>query len=321
MGGLADALGASLVLRIIVPGSIAMLGVHPFVSAYLLKPLGNAYGVSPTVAMLVEVAVLGLLLQAAARPIYFVYEGYLFRSLFRPSVARYQERVDRKAQRYVGLLSDDAKTDEEQQEQDLLGEYLADFPVEGEGDQRRWVASCPTRLGNIVATYEGYVESRYGLPGWGFWWHVRLLASEEARKDFDESLRFAESLVLGSVASMLLVAVGSGVVLAAAVVHVLPAAALAPAPFGMRFAVGLALGGMALVWLTYRLALHAHREAAYAFRAMADLTMPALEKWILECKVPLPQPVRDRAADVWEYLDNLAPLEAALPDAADRDDD
>jgi hypothetical protein len=73
---LEEVFGSRTFRRIVLPGIVLTLGLHPVVST-LLGAFGYLYGVKDgAVILVVEVLFWGLLVSSAINPIYYVYEGF-----------------------------------------------------------------------------------------------------------------------------------------------------------------------------------------------------------------------------------------------------
>jgi hypothetical protein len=159
-------------------------------------------------------------------------------------------------------------------------EYISDFPLIRQSDgSTEYKAERPTRLGNIIATYEKYAESRYHVDGIHFWYHFLNLATDTSRKAFEEKYSFAESMVLTSFAGALVATVHLFVLVG------LWIGALSPKLIMVRLSTGLGLSawmtalGLTVWLLFYRASLPAHREAGTALRAIIDSVFPNFVAW------------------------------------------
>jgi hypothetical protein len=172
-----------------------------------MQTIQNLYGVGPTTLIIAEIILLGLGISSATQWIYYVYEGFRLEWLTALAGRLNRARVSRAQQRTVEIQGDrdfDDLSPSEKAEVTTIYEELGDFPVVRRHDGfMEYCAERPTRLGNIIATYELYADSRYGIDGTSFWHHFLNLASDATRRDFAETYSFAESLVLASFAGAL----------------------------------------------------------------------------------------------------------------------
>jgi len=185
--------------RVILPGIILTMGFHPVLSTWLVR-VGSVYDISSTVFLVAEVIFFGLIVSSSIQWIYYVYEGFrlpqltaLVGCINRRRVAGLQEQLRSSQQ---GRNFDDLSEDEKDRVTRIY-EDISDFPLRrADTGAIEHYAERPTRLGNIVATYELYAETRYGVDGIYYWYHLLNLAPDSARKHFEEQYAFAESLVL-----------------------------------------------------------------------------------------------------------------------------
>lgn len=316
MKPLEEALGSRTVRRVVLPGIVLTLGLHPSLGA-LLSASGRVYGIGESgVILAVEALFWGLLISSAVNPIYYVYEGFRLRWL--TSLARRfnEKRLRRHAQalgRVLGTRSYDDLSPAEQDAVSRCYEVLGDYPLQrsATGDAQR-VVERPTRLGNIIATYELYPETRYGMDGVYFWHHLLACAPAALLAEFEEQYGFAESLLLTSAAGACVALVNAAVLAGLAVGAAFPSLALLPVVTGVFGTLALAAFGLATMLLFYQLALPAHREAGAVFRAMVDLGVPAFNEWVQKAAPPGPE-LQARMSAAHGYLAELKPgLTAAV---------
>lgn len=298
-----DAFASATFRRVVLPGIVMAAGVHPLLSRWT-PAIERLYGIGPTVFIIAEVIVLGLAVSSTLQWIYYVYEGFRLEWLT-ALAGRLNRRTLASQQRRWSEVQGDRDFDElsptEQAEVIKITEYLRDFPERRCPDgSMEYFVERPTRLGNIIATYETYAESRYGVDGLDFWHHLLNLAPDASRKSFDENYAFAESLVLASFAGALV-----------AIIHLLVLVGFAIgalARFGVELATGpsasagLILAGVAVWWLFYQAALPAHRGAGDALRAIIDAVMPKFMEWATNVRVPPPDEAIERVAALNRYL-------------------
>jgi hypothetical protein len=311
----ADAFDAARMRRFVLPGVVLAFGVHPYVVSWVGEPLVLTFNLTGLVLFLVETIFLGLLITSAATPIFYVYEGFRFKWLTHLARRRNEAKVKRLIKEQASIYGDktrDELTSNQQERVDVIHEYLSDFPVLETDQGTTYVVERSTRLGNLIAAYELYPESRYGLDGTFFWFHLLYLAPEAARKEAQGNILYAETMVLTSAAGVMVILSGFSAVAGNAVdllaQHVkLPVSTF----FGL---VQIAFGSV--VYLSfYALALPAYREAGMAFRALTDLAMPKLQGWISMAPIPPKADFKARAEQVTEYLKVLA------MDSVDANDD
>ncbi len=312
MEDVSDNLSSNLLRRVVLPGAVAVLYFHPYFGERLLS-VSRSYGVTELIVLLVEAAFLGLLISSSILPIFYVYEGFRFSWLTWPALKLNAHRK-KTAREKLNSLYTDAKgndrtyeqfSEKEKNKADRLTGFLKDFPVKLRNGRPTYVVDRPTILGNIIDGYESYPETRYGIDGLFFWFHLLILAPDAARKEYEEKVAFAESLVLTSATGALVAVVAlcslfgraAGALTGKVFIHLTP-----PASFDWW---GLA-GGLIVWFIFYKLALPAHRQVRSAFQAVTDLAMPRLLRWLKAFNAPAAPGMVATANTVSEYLRFLA---------------
>jgi hypothetical protein len=289
-----------------MPGIVLTAGIHPIFSDGLAF-VATVYGVNPTVLLIVEVIFFGLVVSSTVQWIYYVYEGFRLPSLTAISGRLNKTRLSNLQAKYRsirGNLAFDKLTAREQQKVYKIYEYLQDFPLrlEPSGISERYI-DRPTRLGNIITTYELYPESRYGIDGVFYWQHLLNFAPDSARKEFDEQYAFAESLLLTSFSGALvgaihfLILVGFWIGSMGTVLF-----ALATGPLA---SIVLTIFGVTTWIFFYYSALSAHRDAGASFRAIVDAVMPKFAEWAKGAEVPLAPEILDKSKNLRDYLRDM----------------
>src|SRR6266568_6701249 len=85
-----DVFSAETFRRVIMPGIILALGIHPLISG-TLPFLYSLYGMGSATLLVVEIIVFGLTLSSALQVIYYIYEGIVFEPL--TSLARHRNKL------------------------------------------------------------------------------------------------------------------------------------------------------------------------------------------------------------------------------------
>ncbi len=320
---ISEVFGTSGIRRVILPGLVVALCVHP----YLVHWIGDAplltYGFGTTTLLIAEVALFGLIISSAVRPIYYVYEGIVARGLTLPAKVwnswRFEKARGQLAEIYKGKNSRDELTEDEQERAGALIEYLNDFPIFKITTDLvpLYEMERATRLGNIVSTYETYPETRYEVDGVSLWYHIIYLAPESSRVTFEEEIATAEAMVTTSAAGAVVSLIGAAALVLSAVGSSLPQVAFLP-PSISPIATWIQLfAGILVFALFHRLALPAHREAAAAFRSLTDLSMASVREWAGTNAPPPLQSTEMELDTLVEYLQFLRiPRESNHPAAA-----
>lgn len=301
-----EALASRSFRRVVLPGIVLTIGFHPLLSG-LLRRHAAIYGLTEGVVVIVaEVMFWGLIVSSAVNWVYYIYEGYRLRwitEVARPFNSRRLKSTESKLSELY--LTYDTWSDDEREMASAFYEELRDYPlkVQQNGDVVHYVYRA-TRLGNIIATYEMYPETRYGVDGVFYWFHFLQWAPTSAKADFDELYDFAESLVLTSFAGA-----------AVALVHLIACAGFlyahstgdAPIVLPVRGSESLALLllGVAFCVLFYYLALPAHREAGKVFKALVDASLSNVTDFIDKTRTSIDSDRSSRAERAHWYLSDL----------------
>ena len=304
-----DAFASDVFRRVVLPGIVLTAGFHPILAA-ISKEVGNVYQIGPAVLLVAEIIVLGLGASSGIQWIYYVYEGFRLEWITSLSGKINRRRV-RKYQSEWDVIRTKGDYDELQPSVQArvlrIYEYLLDFPLTTEKDGKvRHIAERPTRLGNIIATYEGYAESRYGIDGTFFWDHLLMLTSDSSRKRFEDNYSFAENLVLTSFAGAVVALVHAVTLFGLVVGSINESLVVSALPFGPGLSGGIVLFGMLVWYVFYKASLPAHRDAGAVLRAIVDTVVPHFVERAKSIQVPLPADDRERIEELNEYLKGLA---------------
>jgi len=288
--------------RVILPGIVLAIGIHPLISTWEVV-IESIYGIGPTVLLVAEVVLCGLLISSATQWIYYVYEGFRLSSLTALARQANERKLRFLTARFAALDAKATRSNDEENEFSTAYEGLLDFPVRAlpNGAVERY-CERPTRLGNIIAVYELYAQTRYGFDGVFYWYHLLSFGPEQSRKDWAEQMSFGESLVLTSFAGVLvcvlhlLVLAGFGI---GALSKHLVFLSLRTGPIASFL---LFLVGVAIWWLFYLAALPAHRDAGKILQSAIDIAIPSFSEWVNKVRAPLEKPVADRVQQLNRYI-------------------
>lgn len=282
------------IVRVLVPGALTAWLVRPFAPAFLdpftILGITGEQAVPRIVVLLGLWSVLGLPVAALTSPFYEVLEGRRLwpRPLYRAFTALQGWRVKRLYQK--------AESTDDQQLRKELWSRLRPYPLDDEG---RPCATHPTKLGNVLAGYEAYPLTRYGMDPVFYWPRIWMQVDAGKKKEIDSSWAVADGLVgmtgvsLLTAVAWLLVALAAWVAgyppasaLLAGALDALPTWVVAGRSGAELLATGLrelpASGSSAaaarnaalawlLGWLLYRLSLPFHRANGELFKSVFDL--------------------------------------------------
>ncbi len=140
---------------------------------------------------------------------------------------------------------------------------LRRFPIDENG---KFVATYPTRLGNLLTAYEEYPLRVYGMDSAFYWYRIWLAIDDDLREHVDSRQALADSTLYVSMALS-----GTGLLsLIYAVLDVLGVPwtdNLPPAGFLFALAFLALLGSYAL----YRSSMHLHAQVGEIFKALFDM--------------------------------------------------
>src|SRR2546427_946786 len=176
-------------MRKILPGVAATAIVYPFLGisvSFSSGKIGDLY--RPAIVLVAIVLSLGMVLSFLSNDIYKIYEGRSWpQSVFDAARRLQQGRVEalvRAAARAKG-----AQRSLKHRE---LWYTLRRYPVNEAGEP---YASHPTLLGNILAAYEDYPLSRYGMDSVFYWTRIWLQLEREKKDEIDSIWCVADGLV------------------------------------------------------------------------------------------------------------------------------
>jgi hypothetical protein len=271
------AFGLPFFYRIVMPGGIAAILLLPLLQRVLLQIGVSSDGVA---AAAVGVALfVGFVIESHDDEIYKVYEGLRWW----PVVLR-TWRTSHWQQHVLELLKRSADRKLDEIGRGAIWSELTDFPQTPDGKTRE--ATRPTRLGNILAGYEGYPHRRYGMNAYIFWPRLWAVVPKDARESFERDWAVADAWI--HTAAALIVAgiayVSAGLLSALATQFGLTVAFETE---GLR--AGAVAGGAFLIVLSYlpyhwSLAGQSKNGAAYRstfdiYQADLKITLPNEDQW------------------------------------------
>jgi hypothetical protein len=255
--------GVKLIFRMVFPGAILAAALVPAAHAIL-----RAFGLLLKFEYLfaIEVILWGWIITVIDMQIYMFFEG---RRYWPPPIRKLLIRCQKlrlKRLRRMVFGPDRHRSLEAGVEYGL-------YPTDEHGEA--YVAS-PTRLGNIIESYEAYPNVKYGLDSVFYWYRLWVVLDKDLREEIDSSQAVVDSTVYVSFvlyASGLLMlvyaAIGGAPHLNWSRLNWLSAIKLpyVPAPSILcGMAAACVLGGFAV----YRLSLPAHAKFGEVFKSVFD---------------------------------------------------
>lgn len=181
-------------LKIIIPGIIGVLAFLPIIASIGIKLGINASSfenifLSPQIIVIGFVFFIGLIVNFLDYYIYRVFEGLIFwpKGLRKKITARLNKKIERKNIEFNKI--------EEDIEKKLLKAWLMKFPLKKKRTSTETEALLPTRLGNIIYSYEDYPKSRYGIRSIFFWDRLWLAIDKETRNEVDKIWSEADCII------------------------------------------------------------------------------------------------------------------------------
>lgn len=182
--------GITLLFRLLLPGGVLTLGLYP--ALRFAVDLGGWTNQLEYISAVV-VILMGCVVVLSDTPIYMALEGrrYWPRRLWNYLHSKEEDRLNE---------IKDAR--DRLRERDRRGylEALADlrkFPL-SEGN---YEAHFPTRLGNLLAAYEGYSYRVYGMDAVFYWYRIWLKLDKDLRGEIDDQQSIADGAVFTAFAS------------------------------------------------------------------------------------------------------------------------
>ncbi len=278
-------------MRTILPGLLATAVLYPLIAAILGKlPADKEYLWLRIAAYAVLVLLLGALISTTNSEIYKIYEGRIFwpRGLFEWARRREQARVE-KLLDAAEVADEDGST----AEYDELWYQLRIYPMNDKGQPE---ASHPTRIGNILAGYEQYPNTRYGMDSTFFWPRIWLQIEKDKKEEIDSQWSVADGFLTLSAISF----VGGALWILQAIVALFDVG-LSWLPFNAPgLAVLAGIGWLLLGVLWYRLCLPFHRENGEVYKSIFDVYREKV--WALTTLKPNE---KDTWTAAWAYLQYL----------------
>jgi hypothetical protein len=176
--------GTRFILRLLVPAAILAAALYPVGRRLQITGLPVLSDSLLFVALCLAASFFLLLLDM---PVYMVFQGRRFwpTTLRRVGVAREARRLER-----LRALADSASDAKVKLEFDL---QIAEFPLERATGEAR--AMYPTRLGNLLASFETYPNLKYGLDGVFFWPRLWVSIDKDLREELDSAQAVVDSAV------------------------------------------------------------------------------------------------------------------------------
>jgi|WetSurMetagenome_2_1015567.scaffolds.fasta_scaffold40954_3 hypothetical protein len=290
-------LSLKLVFRLLLPGFIVMVALFPVVQA--IFKYANL-DISSETIFSVGIVLIGYLFIIFDMHIYMLFEGRRYLPFYDCFL-----KLERRRLYHFKKLEKKYRNSGEP----IYGEIsveLRRFPINEKG---AFYAKYPTRLGNLLASYEDYPERRYGMDGVFYWYRIWLTLHNDIREELDSRQAMVDSTVYSGVALII-----NAIILA--IYAVLQANGFSMVS-GLPNALILLVFSISCIMLHYGLyrgSLYLHANYGEAFKSLFDMHKDnvnamvenAINEIILITNDPTlkTKPQSEKYLIAWRYLHN-----------------
>lgn len=177
--------GIKLIFRLLIPGFFLSMGFFPILNT-ILALVGWSSKFEYIFVILVIIT--GWLITISEMGIFMLFEG---RRYWPDSVKKFFIR--REENRLIKVRQRTQDVDKQIVEEAYFD--IRNFPMDDEGE---YIAPYPSRLGNLLAAFEGYSFRNYGIDAIFYWWRIWLKIDKDTREEIDNSQALADSTVYTS---------------------------------------------------------------------------------------------------------------------------
>lgn len=177
----------SLFFRLILPGFIVSLALFPAI--YSFVGLFD-FDIDAENIIIIFTIMCGWFFVVFDMHIYMLLEGrrYWPRLLLNLFLKHESQRLEK-----INNAYDKAVKDKDGRLYEELSVELRRFPIDE--DTGNFVANYPTRLGNLLAAYEQYPKTRYGMDSIFYWNRIWLAIDKDTRAMIDDQAALVDSVV------------------------------------------------------------------------------------------------------------------------------
>ncbi len=251
-----------ILMRVILPGGLAMAGLYPLTGVEIDWLSGDFLTQWRELVLVAGgIFLLGTVISTLNGQIYKIYEGRILwpEGLFDGWKKRQQKRIDGLKQK-----ADKAHQEGKMPQYNECWYRLRVYPLNDKGDPE---ATHPTLIGNLLAAYEDYPNSRYGMDSVFYWPRLWLQVDKDKKEEIDGAWSVADGFLSLSAVSYLL---GVGWI-AAALINVVMPGVLHPVRDSAGTTALLGVGWLASGYVFYRWSLPFHERNGETFKALFDL--------------------------------------------------
>lgn len=247
--------GSKFILRLLLPG--ATFGAASMPLALTFRDALGLQGIDDVTAFAVVAILFGWLILLLDMPLYMLFEG---RRYWPDRLRRWGVRREERRLEWIGRNADDKKRTDRVEYQIMRAD---EFPLSDDG---KFEVPYPTRLGNLLSSYERYPNRKYGMDGVFFWYRIWLSIDKDLRDELDSTQAIADGALYLSFA----LCVSAALSLVYAVVAATVPTLVSYLNLSAGALVVCAFGAILLSWCLYRSSLHAHRQYGELFKALFD---------------------------------------------------
>ena len=238
--------------RLLLPGFILSLGIFPILQT-IIEQL--KLSITSEFTFFLSIVVFGWIFIILDMPIYMVFEG---RRYWPKSLWNYFKHLEEKRLREVIR---DTKSPNVRKYLEASVE-LRNFPMDEDGN---YYVKFPTRIGNLIAAYEMYSKTRYGIDSIFYWYRIWLTLDEEVREEIDNQQALADSTIYViaalNICGLLCIIYTFIQTIDDQFIKILPNGYLL---------VSLAILAFAVSYFIYRFSLHIHASFGEIFKSVFD---------------------------------------------------
>jgi len=194
--------GFPFFVKTILPGIIGTLLIWPLICFSSMK-IGIDKSIFANTFLTPELIFIGLIIFIGFTVnflddfIYRLYEGYILW----PEILR--KKLTQRLNKKIAKLKIIKEETSDPIKKRILWEKLMKFPLKEERTETDTQAYLPTRLGNIIYSYEDYPNSRYGMSSMFFWDRIWLAIDKETRNEIKGIWAHADCMLYISFVFML----------------------------------------------------------------------------------------------------------------------
>jgi len=294
-----------LIFRLVFPGFILAAALVPAVQALLHV---SGLNIKFEYLFAIEVVALGWLVVVNDMTIYMIFEGrrYWLRPIRDLLIWCQKRRLGRLSE----IVANPPPRNTDRRRYSEAAVEYALYPVNNGGEP--YVAS-PTRLGNIIKSFEEYPNVKYGLDSVFYWYRLWVVLDKDLREEIDSAQAVVDSTVYISFVSYvsgLVMLVYAGLGTAAGQFTWLSQIKLpyVPSPSALCF---MGLGCLIIGYVIYWLSFPAHAQFGELFKSVFDQyrsklvfddVLDDIGCIMGDPTITLKSSQRDKNEIVWRYL-------------------